>query len=132
RLLRGGQGLGGLQKATIPERGRGVLRGLQGYEPSRVHADFLVIPTPGHTEGHCVLLYRDRFLFTGDHLWWDRERDRLGASQDVCWYSWDEQRKSMSRLLGFTSKLVMPGHGQRVKLPAEEMARHLAALARRM
>ena len=105
---------------------------VEGDAPTRVQADFLVIPTPGHTEGHCVLLHRDRYLFTGDHLWWDRQAKRLGASQDVCWYSWDEQRKSMANLLGYTFEWVLPGHGQRMRLPADEMARHLAALAQRM
>ena len=28
--------------------------------------EFLAILTRGHTKGHCVLLFRNRFLFTGD------------------------------------------------------------------
>src|SRR5262245_61745421 len=43
---------------------------VEGIEPQEIRPDFLVIPTPGHTAGHMVLLYRNRFLFTGDHLWW--------------------------------------------------------------
>ena len=49
------------------------------------------MPTFGHTKGHCVLFYKNYFLFTGDHLWWSRERNTLSASEDVCWYSWTEQ-----------------------------------------
>ena len=41
---------------------------LTGREPVRLADDLVAIPTPGHTRGHAVLLYRDKFLFTGDHL----------------------------------------------------------------
>ena len=50
---------------------------LDGFEPRELAPGFLAIPTPGHTAGHCVLLYQGRFLFTGDHLWWDRDDQRL-------------------------------------------------------
>ncbi len=46
---------------------------LDGEGPWELAPGFLAIPTPGHTKGHCVLLFRDRFLFTGDHLDWDRD-----------------------------------------------------------
>jgi hypothetical protein len=38
----------------------------------------------------------------------------------------------MERLLGFTFNWVLPGHGQRVRLPADEMRRQLAELVGRM
>ena len=41
---------------------------LGGEGPWELAPGFLAVPTPGHTEGHCVLLVQDRFLFTGDHL----------------------------------------------------------------
>ncbi|MER3446025.1 MAG: MBL fold metallo-hydrolase [Candidatus Dadabacteria bacterium] len=90
---------------------------IDGNEPVQISPDFLVIPTPGHTRGHCVLLYKNRFLFTGDHLWWSRDDKQLSASEDVCWYSWPEQIRSIERLRDFTFEWVLPGHGQRVKLP---------------
>ena len=46
---------------------------LDGAGPWELAPGFLAIPTPGHTKGHCVLLFQDRFLFTGDHLDWDRD-----------------------------------------------------------
>ena len=94
--------------------------------------DFRVIPTPGHTPGHCVLLYRDCFLFTGDHLWWERGEARLGASRSYCWYSWPEQTKSMARLLNYRFAWVLPGHGQSAKRPAAEMNQKLRDLIARM
>src|SRR5215831_5076025 len=41
---------------------------LDGDEPAVVANDFLAVPVPGHTRGHIVLSYKNKFLFTGDHL----------------------------------------------------------------
>lgn len=46
----------------------GVERPIEGEEPQGIGPELLAIPTPGHTRGHMVLLYRERFLFSGDHL----------------------------------------------------------------
>jgi glyoxylase-like metal-dependent hydrolase (beta-lactamase superfamily II) len=82
--------------------------------------DLLAIPTPGHTPGSLCLLYRRRFLFTGDHLWWSPERGMLSASRSFNWYSWDEQLRSLRRLLDFEFTWVLPGHGRtfRAESPA--------------
>ncbi|WP_457599821.1 MBL fold metallo-hydrolase [Hydrogenivirga sp.] len=93
---------------------------IEGTEPKRMQGDFLVIPTPGHTKGHMVLLYRDKFLFTGDHLAWSRRLRRLTAFRDYCWYSWEELKRSMERLLNYNFEWVLPGHGYRSKLRREE------------
>lgn len=105
---------------------------LDGTDPVPLQPGFLAIPTPGHTRGHCVLLYDGRYLFTGDHLDWDRDERRLSASPDYCWDSWPDQTRSMAKLLEFSFAWVLPGHGQRVQLTPEEMHRQLAALVERM
>ncbi len=105
---------------------------IDGFEPSRLAPEFLVIPTPGHTPGHCALLYREAVLFTGDHLWWSRERQALSASRDVCWHSWPQQVASMDQLRQFSFKWVLPGHGQRIKLEPGESAPQLERLLERM
>ena len=110
----------------------GVERIVRGVEELRLDEDLRVIPTPGHTRGHIVLLYKDRYLFTGDHLAWDRERRRLTAFRDYCWDSWAKQRQSMAKLLDYSFEWVLPGHGQRVQLSAAEMRQQLAALIERM
>ena len=89
----------------------GVERALAGDEPIRLDDDLVVIPTPGHTRGHAVLLYREKFLFTGDHVAWSSRRGGLIAFRDACWYSWLEQIRSMERLLDFSFEWVLPGHG---------------------
>lgn len=105
---------------------------LEGEEPVTFGEDFTVIPTPGHTRGHCVLLYRSRFLFSGDHLWWSRRRQDLHASREVCWYSWPEQTRSMMRLLEHEFEWVLPGHGERRHLESSRMRAALRTLVRRM
>jgi glyoxylase-like metal-dependent hydrolase (beta-lactamase superfamily II)/ferredoxin len=105
---------------------------LDGEGPVELAPDFVAVPTPGHTEGHCVLLFGQQFLFTGDHLAWDRHGRRLEASYDYCWYSWPRQTESMRRLEGFGFEWVLPGHGQPVHLPAAEMRRQLHELVARM
>jgi glyoxylase-like metal-dependent hydrolase (beta-lactamase superfamily II)/ferredoxin len=105
---------------------------LDGEGPWELAPGFLAIPTPGHTKGHCVLLFDDRFLFTGDHLDWDRDRQRLAASEDYCWYSWPQQAESMARLADYSFEWVLPGHGQRVRLPAAEMRAEILRLADEM
>jgi glyoxylase-like metal-dependent hydrolase (beta-lactamase superfamily II)/ferredoxin len=85
---------------------------LHGHEPVEIDQDLIAIPVPGHTRGHAVLLYQNRFLFTGDHLAWSPNRKSLIAFRNACWYSWTEQTKSMERLLDYEFEWVLPGHGR--------------------
>lgn len=109
-----------------------VERPVQGRDPVRLDDDLLILPTPGHTAGHLCLLHRDKFLFTGDHLWWDPAARRLHASRRYCWHSWSEQRRSMERLLERSFEWVLPGHGARHGAPAAAMHRALEDLVHRM
>ncbi|HEY7679982.1 MAG TPA: MBL fold metallo-hydrolase [Terriglobia bacterium] len=104
-----------------------IERRLEGDAAQSIGADLLAIPTPGHTRGHTALLYRDRFLFTGDHLWWSPARRQLSASRAYCWYNWGKQIESMGRLLAYRFEWVLPGHGRRHHAGAEEMRQSLAA-----
>ena len=110
----------------------GAERIIDGLAPMQLSDGFCCIPTPGHTRGHCVLLYADHFLFTGDHLAWGREQNCLTAYRDYCWDSWSEQTRSMAKLLNFRFEWILPGHGQRVHLPPDKMHRELVDLVRRM
>jgi glyoxylase-like metal-dependent hydrolase (beta-lactamase superfamily II)/ferredoxin len=94
-------------------------------EQESIADDLLVIPTPGHTRGHMVLLYRNKYLFTGDHLWWSPNVSGLNASRSVCWYSWPEQVKSLQKLLDYQFEWVLPGHGRRFHADAQEMRHQL-------
>jgi glyoxylase-like metal-dependent hydrolase (beta-lactamase superfamily II)/ferredoxin len=104
-------------------------------EGSSVHEfsdNFKIIPVPGHTKGHMVLLYKSKFLFTGDHLAFDPEIGQVYAFRSHCWYSWTEQTASMERLTGFKFEWILAGHGDRVKLPPEQMSNQIQRLVETM
>lgn len=109
-----------------------IERVLTGNDEINFAEDVLLIPTPGHTRGHTVLLYKNRFLFAGDHLWWSPSYQSLHASPNVCWYDWKEQTRSMERLTAYPFEWVLPGHGRRFHASAEEMRQQLLACVERM
>jgi hypothetical protein len=49
-----------------------------------------------------------------------------------CWHSWSEQAVSVRRLADYRFEWVLPGHGQRVRLPAAEMRGEVLRLAESM
>lgn len=90
-----------------------VERKLSGLKPTRIAEDLIAIPTPGHTKGHMVLLYRDKFLFTGDHLAYSDKKKALYAFENACWFSWERQIESVRLLKDFKFEWVLPAHGGR-------------------
>lgn len=109
----------------------GIERIIQGEKDVRLDDDFLIIPTPGHTRGHMVFLYREKFLFSGDHLWWSPERQTLNASSSVAWFSWSNQIRSLEKMLAYEFEWVLPGHGRIHHDSAELMHDHLLRLVSR-
>ena len=103
----------------------GVETVLRGGDPVALDHDLIAIPVPGHTRGHVVLLYRNKFLFSGDHLAWSPKRNSLIAFRSACWYSWAEQTRSMQQLLDYDFEWVLPGHGRIRHESVAEMRRHL-------
>lgn len=114
-----------LHKDEINAGTRDVEIQLTGFEPVELAPDLLIIPVPGHTKGHTVLLYKNKFLFTGDHLAWSETRNHLVAFRDVCWYSWPELLKSMRRLAEYEFEWVLPGHGRRFHADKEAMRQQM-------
>lgn len=98
---------------------------LSGGEPYQLATDLLIIPVPGHTKGHTVLLYNNKYLFSGDHLAWSDELQQLLAFPRVCWYSWPEQVKSMQKLANYSFEWVLPGHGRRYHADRETMGKQM-------
>lgn len=97
----------------------------EGTDPVELEPGLVMIPTPGHTRGHAVFLWQEKFLFTGDHLAWSETRGHLYAFRSACWYSWSEQIRSMTRLLDYRFEWVLPGHGRPVRLPPDAMRESL-------
>ncbi|MGK7872990.1 MAG: MBL fold metallo-hydrolase [Xenococcaceae cyanobacterium] len=104
---------------------RDVEMQLTGSEPIEITPDLLIIPVPGHTKGHTVLLYNNKFLFTGDHLAWSDQLKQLVAFHRFCWYSWSELIKSMPKLTNYRFEWVLPGHGRRYHADSETMQQQL-------
>ena len=103
----------------------GIEQVIEGESAIKLGSDLLAIPTPGHTRGHMVFLYRNKFLFTGDHLAWSPTRQTLTAFRSVAWYSWPQQIRSMEKLLAYDFEWVLPGHGDMHQDSVNSMRLHL-------
>jgi glyoxylase-like metal-dependent hydrolase (beta-lactamase superfamily II)/ferredoxin len=101
----------------------GAERILDGDAPIRIADDLVIVPLPGHTRGSCALIYRDTFAFTGDHVWGSDDETHLEAGEDVTWFSWPEQKRSMARLAEHRFTWVLPGHGRRFRTRTPEAMR---------
>lgn len=100
---------------------------LDGFEARAMAGDVTIIPTPGHTEGHCMLLFQNKFLFSGDVF--TNSRYHLDGLEPYdahwCWYSWEEQTRSLAKLLDYRFEWVLPSHGRFTHVDAAEMRRQL-------
>jgi glyoxylase-like metal-dependent hydrolase (beta-lactamase superfamily II) len=104
---------------------RDLERPLTGDDPLSLDSDLLAIPTPGHTRGSACLLYRDRFLFTGDHLAWSESLRHLYGFRSACWYDWGTLVRSTEKLTAYSFEWVLPGHGRRCRFPRGRMVREM-------
>ena len=108
----------------------GAERIVEGEQTIQLGPQFQAIPVPGHTPGSMALLYGERFLFTGDHLWWNPETETLDAPQRLVW----RERAlvtSIEKLLAYRFEWVLAGHGDRVTLSIQDMRAKLTGLLER-
>ncbi len=103
---------------------------IDGEEPAQVEAEFRCIPVPGHTAGCMALQYKNRFLFSGDHLWWDRDLQQLGTPENLVW-NHAQLERSVRKLLKYSFEWVLPGHGERIHLSYSKMKTAVERLIRR-
>jgi glyoxylase-like metal-dependent hydrolase (beta-lactamase superfamily II) len=101
---------------------------IRGNAAEQITEGVKIIPTPGHTIGSVVYLLDETYLFTGDSLDWDHERNRLRASPGTCWYSWPAQADSLEQLASYRFEWVFAGHGGSAHRPADEMRANLLEL----
>ncbi|MFF9244342.1 4Fe-4S domain-containing protein [Streptomyces sp. NPDC014801] len=105
---------------------------VRGREPRQIGPGVTVHPLPGHTRGSVLYLADDRYCFSGDSFYWSRTTGDLEVAESVTWYSIEELAASLARTAGrLRFEWVLPGHGDRRRLPADEMSRRLRALAER-
>lgn len=114
-----------LHQDDIQPTTQDVEQKLSGLETIEFAWDLLIIPVPGHSKGHTVLLYKNKFLFAGDHLAWSPYHEHLYAFPRFCWYSWSEQIKSMEKLANYSFEWVLPGHGRRYHGTTAETERQM-------
>lgn len=108
-------------------------RVLRGTGPVEVADGVVAHPLPGHTEGSVLYLADDRYCFSGDSLYWSRTTEDIEVVESVTWYSIEELAASLARSASrLRFEWLLPGHGDRKRLPAAEMARRLAGLTDRV
>ena len=81
-----------------------------------------LIHAPGHTAGSLFILYKEKFLFTGDSLGYSRVEGHLVADRLHCWQSWSLQLASLRQLLAFPFLYLLPGHGEHHRFASKEEA----------
>jgi ferredoxin len=96
-----------------------------GFDEIAIDKDLKIIPVPGHTKGSVCYLYKDLYLFTGDHLAFSPELGHLYAFKTACWYDFSIQIKSMEKLKNYKFEYVLPGHGSPIKFSAGQMQESL-------
>ncbi|MGA4843877.1 4Fe-4S domain-containing protein [Streptomyces sp. G45] len=107
-------------------------RVLRGVEPTEIGPGVVAHPLPGHTQGSVLYLADDRYCFSGDSFYWSRTTGDLEVARSVTWYSIEELAASLARTAGrLRFEWVLPGHGDRRRLPADDMARRLRELTER-
>ena len=106
---------------------------VDGHEAVEVQPGLLLIPCPGHTRGSVLFLLEDRFLFTGDSLYWSRTSDDLAVHLRQTWYSLDVQLASLARVADeHRFSAVLAGHGSRRETTRADMHDRLVALVDRL
>ncbi|EST19240.1 MBL fold metallo-hydrolase [Streptomyces roseochromogenus] len=102
---------------------------LRGTDPAEIADGVIAYPLPGHTQGSVLYVADERYCFSGDSFYWSRTTGDLEVAESVTWYSITELAASLARTAGrLRFEWLLPGHGDRRRLPADEMARRLRKL----
>ncbi|MGW9170377.1 MBL fold metallo-hydrolase [Streptomyces decoyicus] len=105
---------------------------MRGTDPVEIGKGVTAYPLPGHTRGSVLYLADTRYCFSGDSFYWSRTTGDLEVAASVTWYSIVELAASLARTAPrLRFEWVLPGHGDRKRLPAGEMARRLGRLTAR-
>ncbi|MFF5705585.1 MBL fold metallo-hydrolase [Streptomyces sp. NPDC012794] len=105
---------------------------IRGLEPREIGEGVTAHPLPGHTRGSVLYLADDRYCFSGDSFYWSRTTGDLEVAESVTWYSIEALATSLARTAGrIRFEWVLPGHGDRRRLSADEMSLRLSDLAER-
>ncbi|MGV2920461.1 MBL fold metallo-hydrolase [Streptomyces alfalfae] len=107
-------------------------RVLRGTDAAEVADGVTAHPLPGHTRGSVLYVADEEYCFSGDSFYWSRSTGDIEVAESVTWHSIEELAASLARTaerLRFS--WLLPGHGDRRRLPADEMAPRMRALTAR-
>lgn len=106
---------------------------LRGTDPIEIGEAMIAHPLQGHTQGSVLYVADQRYCFSGDSIYWSRSTGDVEVVDNVTWYSITELASSLARSVErLHFEWLLPGHGDRKRLPADEMARRLHALTTRV
>lgn len=116
------------------DRGPLTLAGEPLAPEAMADAEFALLPQPGHTPGGFCLLYKGRYLFTGDHLAWSARLGHPFGPRLQCWQDWETHTRSVTQLadwaraghLRFT--WLLPGHAEQARIGESPSAALVAAV----
>ncbi|MCX5420979.1 MBL fold metallo-hydrolase [Streptomyces sp. NBC_00078] len=107
-------------------------RVLRGTDPTVISDGVIAFPLPGHTRGSVLYVADERYCFSGDSFYWSRTTADIEVVDSVTWYSIEALADSLTRTVDrLRFEWLLPGHGDRRKLPGDEMARRMRELASR-
>ncbi|MEU8973360.1 MBL fold metallo-hydrolase [Streptomyces monashensis] len=103
---------------------------LRGTDPTQIADGVTAFPLPGHTRGSVLFVADERYCFSGDSFYWSRGTGDIEVAETVTWYSIGELASSLARTVDrLRFEWLLPGHGDRCHLPADDMAARLRRLA---
>ncbi|GAA3137421.1 MBL fold metallo-hydrolase [Streptosporangium carneum] len=106
---------------------------IRGVDPIEIAENVTAHPLPGHTRGSVLYVADERYCFSGDSFYWSRTTGDLEVAESVTWYSIEELAASLARTADrLRFEWLLPGHGDRRRLPAQEMSRRLRELTTRV
>ncbi|MER7309018.1 MBL fold metallo-hydrolase [Streptomyces griseoluteus] len=107
-------------------------RVLRGTDPAEIADGVIAFPLPGHTRGSVLYLADERYCFSGDSFYWSRTTSDIEVTDTVTWYSIGELAASLARTADrLRFEWLLPGHGDRQRLPGDDMAWRLQQLTAR-
>ncbi|MDH6116090.1 MBL fold metallo-hydrolase [Kitasatospora sp. GAS204B] len=105
---------------------------LRGTDPVEIAESVIAHPLPGHTLGSVLYVADERYCFSGDSFYWSRGLADIEVAESVTWYSIEELAASLARTADqLRFEWLLPGHGDRKHLPADEMAQRMRQLTER-
>ncbi|MCX4966760.1 MBL fold metallo-hydrolase [Streptomyces sp. NBC_00654] len=105
---------------------------IRGTGTVEIAEGMLAHPLPGHTEGSVLYVADETYCFSGDSFYWSRTTGDIEVAESVTWYSIRELAASLARTAdGLRFEWLLPGHGDRKRLPAADMAERMRRLTAR-